>query len=259
MKRLLSLGVILQAITGLMALSLVAACAVSANHAYQRREAAERVMFATQVAHDLFDAMQGLRLERGSVAVVLSRKDATNDSYRRLPPIRARADKTLDHALATLDGRIPHLPAADRARLAASLADVRRLRARVIGLRGVTQAALAQPLAERPPTLRAEWVEAVDSLNERLDQMSEELAGEVKDVDPFAARMMRVKQLVWLEREALGAEAMLLGDLGGQDRPPTPQQLRALVEKRGQAEGVWQALAHDVGGPDAPPRLRHVY
>jgi signal transduction histidine kinase/AmiR/NasT family two-component response regulator len=259
MKRLLSLGVILQAITGLMALALVAACAISANHAYQRREAAERVLFATEVAHDLFDAMQGLRLERGSVAVVLSRKDATNDSYRRLPPIRARADKTLDRALTTLDDRMAHIPAADRARLAASLADVRRLRARVVVLRGVTQAALAQPLEERPPALRAEWVKAVDALNDRLDRMSEQLAGEVKDIDPFAARMMRVKQLVWLEREAIGSEAMLLGDLGGQDRLPTPQQLRMLVERRGQSEGVWEALAHDAGGPDAPPRLRQVY
>jgi signal transduction histidine kinase/CheY-like chemotaxis protein len=259
MKRLLSLGVILQAITGLMALSLVAACAVSANHAYQRREAAERVMFATQVTHDLFDAMQGLRLERGTVAVVLSRKDATNDSYRRLPPIRARAEVILDRALTTLDDRIAHVAAADRGRLAASLADIRRLRARVIVLRGVTQDALARPLAERPPALRAEWVDAVDTLNQRLDQMSEQLAGEVKEVDPFAARMMRVKQLVWLEREALGSEAMLLGDIVGQDRPPSSQQLLALIERRGRTEGVWQALAHDAGGPDAPPRLRHVY
>jgi signal transduction histidine kinase/AmiR/NasT family two-component response regulator len=259
MKRLLSLGVILQAITGLLALSLVAACAVSASHAYQRREAAERVMFATQVAHDLFDAMQGLRLERGSVAVVLSRRDGTNDSYRRLPPIRARADATLDRALATLDNRIARVPAADRGRLTADLADIRRLRARVITLRGVTQDALARPLADRPPALRGEWVKAVDALNERLDRLSEQLAGEVKDIDPFAARMMRVKQLVWLEREALGSEAMLLGDIVGQGAPPTQQQLRLLAERRGRAEGVWQALEHDAGGADAPPRLRHVY
>jgi signal transduction histidine kinase/ActR/RegA family two-component response regulator len=259
MKRLLSLGVILQAITGLMAIALIAACAVSANHAYQRREAAERVMFATQVAHDLFDAMQGLRLERGSVAVVLSRKDATNDSYRRLPPIRARADAILDRALTTLDNRIAHVPAADRGRLAAGLADIRSLRARVIVLRGVTQDALARPLADRPPALRAEWVEAVDTLNQRLDQMSEQLAGEVREVDPFAARMMRVKQLVWLEREALGSEAMLLGDIVGLDGPPSSQQLLALTEQRGRTEGVWRALAHDADGPDAPPRLRHAY
>ena len=62
MKRLLSLGVILQAITGLMVIALIAAGAVSASQAYQRREAARRVLFATEVSRDLFTAMQGLRL-----------------------------------------------------------------------------------------------------------------------------------------------------------------------------------------------------
>ena len=250
MKRFLSLGIVLQAITGLLAVALIAACAVSAGNAFQRREAARRMLFATEVTRDLFDAMQGVRMERGAVAVVLTRRDASNDSYRRLPPIRARADQVLDRALTTLTEQADHLPAAQAGRLKIALGGIRRQRAVMLQLRDETRQALELPLERRPVGLRRQWIAAADGLNFRLERLSEDLAGEVTQVDPFAARMMRIKQLIWLEREALGGEGVLLGDMAGQGHPPSLEQQVALARQRGESEGVWRALAREAAGPE---------
>ncbi len=259
MRRFLSLGVLLQAITGLLALALVAACAVSAERAYQRREVARQMVLATEVAHDLFDAMQGLRMERGATAVVLSRRDASNDSYRRVPPIREAAEAALERALSTLSSRAETLPKSEAARTNALVDRVRRDHDAVVQMRARTLAALAQPLEKRPPGLREAWTGAVDTLNNDIEALSNHLSDAVVRADPFAARMMRVKQLVWREREALGAEGMLLGDMAGQDARPSLDQQIVLAQHRGEAEGVWQGLGVDAGGPEAPAELRAAY
>ena len=63
-KRLQSISLRLQAVVGLMVMILVAAGAISATQAYERRQQAERVVAITKISHSLFAAMQSLRLER---------------------------------------------------------------------------------------------------------------------------------------------------------------------------------------------------
>ena len=101
MKKFLSLGVILQAITGVMVAALIVACVVSAGRAYERREAARHVLFATEVSRGLFDAMQSLRLERGAVGLALVRPDVSDQPQIILAQFRDPAEKALDEAFAT--------------------------------------------------------------------------------------------------------------------------------------------------------------
>ena len=48
-------------------------CGVMALRAYERQQAAQRVLLAAEVSRDLFHAMQGLRLERGAVSIALTK------------------------------------------------------------------------------------------------------------------------------------------------------------------------------------------
>ena len=78
MKRFLSIRVLLQSITALMAVTAVAFCALGFAKAYERRATAERVLRLVSVERDLFTALQHIRLERGGLNSALA-----------LPPISA--------------------------------------------------------------------------------------------------------------------------------------------------------------------------
>lgn len=103
MKRILSLGALLQAIAGVMVASLVITCGVMALRAYERQQAAQRVLLAAEVSRDLFHAMQGLRLERGAVSIALTKPGVPSaDDFRALRDSRAGADAAIRSALARL-------------------------------------------------------------------------------------------------------------------------------------------------------------
>jgi signal transduction histidine kinase/FixJ family two-component response regulator len=256
MKRLLSLGVILQAITGLMVVALIAAGAVSAGQAYQRREAARRVLFATDISRDLFTAMQGLRLERGAVAVALTRPTVLSDVAQRLAALRADGDPALDRALDTLSDRNDKDRLSGRTATVEEAAHVQALRAEVVALRAQAEAALGLPLAQRPADMRVRWVHASNELVMALDQLSEQLASEADRADPFVAAMLRVKQLAWLQRDAAGADSMLLADIMAHGGDVTLDQRLTFAHLRGQVDGSWRMMELASASVNAPPKLR---
>jgi signal transduction histidine kinase/ActR/RegA family two-component response regulator len=256
MKRLLSLGVILQAITGVMVIALIAACAISASQAYQRREAARGVLFATDISRDLFTAMQGLRLERGAVGMALARPATFTDAPKRLAVFRQPSDAALTRALARLADR----PAGDREAYGAGVADqiahIRALRAEVLSLRGLVEAALARPVGERPADLNLRWAKTSNALVLAMDQLSEQLAGRANRADPFVADMLRAKQLAWLERDAAGAHSVLLMDIVAGGGSPSPAQRMTLAHLHGQVDGGWRMMALAANSAQSPPRLK---
>src|SRR5580704_4104798 len=67
MRRFLSISVLLQTVTGLMTLVLVAIFAVDAIRALENREQARRVPVIVDISNDLFAAIQNVRVERGGV------------------------------------------------------------------------------------------------------------------------------------------------------------------------------------------------
>jgi hypothetical protein len=60
MVRQLSIGPLLRAVTGLMAIALVSSFALIAVLAYERMRTADRVLVSADVSRDLFIAMQAL-------------------------------------------------------------------------------------------------------------------------------------------------------------------------------------------------------
>ena len=84
MNRSWSISTLLQAITCLVVAVLAGLCAVSAVNAYWRHEAAQRVLFATDVSRDLFTAMQHLRVERATTLAEIELPDQmTTDAANR--------------------------------------------------------------------------------------------------------------------------------------------------------------------------------
>jgi hypothetical protein len=66
-KRFGSISLRLQAIVGLLVVILVGACALFASQAFERRQAADRVVAITDLSRTLFTALQSLRIERAAI------------------------------------------------------------------------------------------------------------------------------------------------------------------------------------------------
>jgi hypothetical protein len=123
-RRLLSISVLLPAVTGLLTFALAAIFAFSGVHALERREDARRIPLIVDISYDLFAAIQDFRLERGSVNRALAASEtASSDVQSEIVALRAQSAKSLNSALTklarTMAGEIePEIEKIDRTRIA---------------------------------------------------------------------------------------------------------------------------------------------
>src|SRR5579871_4841863 len=103
MRKLLSIRVLLPAVTGLMTVMLVAIFAVYGLQALERRDAAQRIPVIVDASYDLFEAIQAIRLERGEVNRTLP-EVADADALKEIADLRAHSGKALDSALRKFAG-----------------------------------------------------------------------------------------------------------------------------------------------------------
>lgn len=108
MIRQLSIGPLLRAVTGLMAIALVATFAVIAVLAYERMHTADRVLVSADVSRDLFMAMQALMVERGSENTALLTPAPINpQAAGTIETLRGRSEQALGAALDELASAKP--------------------------------------------------------------------------------------------------------------------------------------------------------
>ena len=253
MNRSWSISTLLQAITGLVVAVLAGLCAVSAVNAYWRHEAAQRVLFATDVSRDLFAAMQYLRVERATTLAEIELPDQmTADAANRSQARRDLADAALDRALAKLAGGAPQ--GAD-GRVQAALTLVRARRADFISARTAVNEALRRPRAASPPTLGQRWYTADTALTNAMDVLSQAFTSGIGGDEPFISRMMRIKQLAWTERDVAGTDLLLYSRAATARRRLTPQEVLTFSVLYGRIEAPWAVLKDDLRFVDMPGAL----
>jgi hypothetical protein len=102
-RRFLSIRVLLQAVTGVMTLALVAVLAVYALDALKSQERARRVPAIIDISNDLFVAVQNFRLERGNVYTSLATPGIVAPmTQSAIMAERQRSRSALDSALVQL-------------------------------------------------------------------------------------------------------------------------------------------------------------
>src|SRR5215469_5701542 len=103
MRQRLSINKLLQAVTGLMAISLVAGLAIIAGVAYERLQTAERVVVTADISRDLFMALQDLMVERGTVNTALAAPSLVAQATKEtIATLRKHSEASLGAALAKL-------------------------------------------------------------------------------------------------------------------------------------------------------------
>ncbi len=250
MRRILSIRVLLPAVTGLMTLVLVGNFAMYAVHAVERREDVRRIPPIVDVSYDLFAAIQDLRLERGAVNRALAAPEiADGDVQSEIARLRAQSGKSLDSALTKLsalktDGVRPEIE------------EISRSREAFVDMRPDADLTLQQPKDKRSETLLTMWLAANGRLVRAIDNLSSRLESELSRGDSFVAQMIRVKQLVWPVRSDSGNDRLLVLGAMTSGNQLSDSQRHELDVLAGRIEGVWALLQDEARRPTTPARLK---
>ncbi|HEX7967354.1 MAG TPA: hypothetical protein VF502_03985, partial [Stellaceae bacterium] len=252
MKRL-SVSTLLQAITGIMATVLVVTFAYSAERAWERWADAQKVLSVVSISRDLFQAMQNLRIERGTVNTALTAPEpAGADTQSEVAALRAQADVALQSALAKLK-------VAGLADVAAGINELHSNRDAVAKLRQDADAAILRPKTERPAGLSKSWVAGMGKLVDGMDALADRLSAPIDRSDPLIAELLMMKQLGWEARAAAGVDRLMVGAAIAAGDGIAADQQRQLAVLQGRVEVAWKVIGEKVHEADAPPRLRAAF
>jgi signal transduction histidine kinase len=249
-RRLLSISVLLPAVTGLLTFALAAIFAFSGVHALERREDARRIPLIVDISYDLFAAIQDFRLERGSVNRALAASEtASSDVQSEIVALRAQSAKSLNSALTklarTMAGEIePEIEKIDRTRIA--YADEQR----------DVDEALRLPGDKRAENLLPTWLSANGRLVGAIDELSQRLESELSQGDSFVAEMIRTKRLVWPVRADSGDDRLLVREAMTSGKPLSDSQRHELDRLSGRIESLWNQLQDLARRAETPVQLR---
>ena len=246
MRKFASIRIKLQALTGLMALALVAVFATSAERAYDRRVEAQHIHAVVSVSRALFMAMQTIRFERSTANSGLEAAGPIDQGTQHdIAALRASSNAALDKALAEIGAM--GIPVSD-----AGLAKIADARQEFDRIRASTDAAMLLPKNQRPPTISGLWVAAGGKLVDSIDAFSERLSAEINQADPLIAEMMKIKQLAWVVRDAAGVDRLTIGSIIASGENITPAQKLQFATLGGRIDAGWQVISEDARWLDLP-------
>ena len=250
MQKLASIKVLLQGLTGVMALALVTLFASSAERAYTSRLGAERMQDVIEVSRDLFTAMQTIRLERGTVNSALDGVFPIDQGTQHdIAALHASSTAVLDSALS----RMAKMGITASDANVATIADARQEFDRI---RASADAALLLRMSDRPPALGGLLLGAGGKLVDSIGALSERLSAEITRTDPLIAEMMKIKQLAWLVRDAAGLDRLTTGSLIAGRQGVSPAQQLQFASLAGRMDAAWQIVMEDARWLDLPQSLK---
>ncbi len=250
MRKFASIKIKLQAVTGLMALALVAVFATSAERAYDRRIEAQHTHAVVSVSRSLFMAMQTIRVEHGTANSGLEAAGPIDQGTQHdIVVLRASSNAALDKALAEIGAM--GIPGSDT-----GLAKIANARQEFDRIRASTDAAMLLPKNARPPTISGLWVAAGGKLVDSIDAFSERLSAEINQADPLIAEMMKIKQIAWVVRDAAGVDRLTIGSIIASGETVTPAQKLQFATLGGRIDAGWQVISEDVRWLDLPRPIK---
>ena len=250
MQKLFSIKLLLQAVTGLMALALIAIFATSAEQAFTRRATAEHIREVVGISRDLFLAMQNIRVERGTLNTSIeTAAPIDRETQREVTALRARSNAAFDSALAQIAAL--GIPKTDK-----ELALILDARASFDRIRTNVDAALQQPQDQRLPGLGGMWVAGGGHLVDTIDTFSERLSGEINQADPLIAEMMKIKQVAWVVRDAAGLDRLNVGALIAKNNGIAPAQREQAAMLGGRIDAGWSIIQDDERWLTLPLQLK---
>ena len=248
--RFLSITLLIQIVTGLLTIALVAMFALNAFQATERLEQAGRVPVIVAISDDLFTAIQGLRTERATVNASLATADAIDrESLREIATLRSQSAAALDSALL-------RLATIRTAGIASKLEEIGNASAAIELTRHEVDEGLVKPSNLRRATVGNDWAASNGRITRAIEGLSTQLETEIGRDDRFIAEMMRIKQIVWRVRSDSGDDRLLLRHAILRGGRPSEAQLQDFAAMAGRIQGFWDLVKAEGQIPTTPAPLR---
>jgi signal transduction histidine kinase len=235
-KRVLSVGTLLSAITGLLVVVLVSTFAISALNAYQRERQVHAILSAVSDARNIMTAQIAERSELTIASLVMEEPDAAAPAtVARLRRLHAQTQSALD----TVKREIAQRPLGDaRSRLIILFRADDAYRA----MFSRVAAAAQKPRPAREAGLLTAWKAVTTSLTRELAVQSEILSADIAGTDPFIDRMMKISDNGWNMRGNAGGERGFMQTMVIDNRVPSPAMLRSAAQFTGMIDARWNDI-----------------
>ncbi len=244
-----SVKYLLIALFGLSATILVGICGSLMVLAWQQQAQAQRRTEISSITRHLFQAMQNLRTERGTVSTALAEREPVDAAtWLDIRNLRARSMPALVGALDELS----RLDMIDRSRW---IAELRTKKDAVETLQANADEVLQRRTAGSPAQLNEQWVTGVGALVDGMDALSSRLSSEVRFNDPYFDQMMTVKQLAWSVRADAGVERLMIGNAIASGAKVPDDWQRKIIGLHERVVATWAALLNFVDDPQTPQAL----
>ncbi|MES2471501.1 MAG: ATP-binding protein [Pseudomonadota bacterium] len=244
MKRLHSIGTLLSAITGLLAIVLVTAFAVLAHSAFEHKQEAERILSIIRIERGILVVKEKLRDEISGVSLAAN---GSAGASARLPALHAATEASLDAVLgdmAATDLVDPSTAAPLVTARASSNAAFRNI------------AGMARPQGVYRVAQLTRWRAAINDLAAAANGTAELLTHSVTLIspDPFVTALMQINTFAWNARVQAGVDRRLLSDavarcvLTAAERQKTQQMT-------GRIDALWNRVRTESRLFSPPPSL----
>jgi len=242
-KKLLSIGTLLSAITALLAIVLVTAFAAAAHHAYDRKQEATRILSVIRIERGILLIKERLREEISGATLA-----AHGASHPALAALHGRTNAAVDSVLRDLAASTPIDPAA-----ALPLTHARRRNQDAF--RAVT-AVLAQPPGVQRTAQFAHWRGTINALADAANGTAETLTHSITLIspDPLVTALMQINTYAWNARVQAGLDRRLLADATARGTLTQDEHHKTLA-MGGQIDALWEQVEKQARLFDVPAVL----
>ncbi len=247
MTKRLTVNLLLKSIIAITATVVIVMLALGAWESWTRLAAVNRIATVADASGYLFTALHNLRVDRASTF-----RDLNSDrEFTSLPPL---IKEPRDAEVPALKSGLAAVEAADFPERQQAVAQLGQAIKKLTELQQETAAAFLQPKASRRPGLAQEYVKETTALMEMLDKISTQMTRSVTLEDSYIDKLLELKQLAWVARNAAGDASVLISNtLGGQPMPP--DALLKYTAHVSKLETAWGALENLASGLPLPARL----
>ena len=243
----LSVNVILKSVIGMLAVSVMFLLAFGAWDSSNRLAATNRIAHVADASAFLFKALHNLRVDRASTLRELFYDGQRTAMLPQLKQVREAEIPALKSGLAALEST-------EFAGRQEAIAGLGQAITKLTALHQETASAFMQPKAARRPALGQEYGAEVSNLMALLDKTSSQMTRSVALEDSYVDKLLEIKQLAWVARNAAGDTSLLISNtLGGQPLPADVMLKYTAHVSR--LETAWAALEEIAAGISVPANL----
>ena len=217
------------------------------------RQNSARLAELAELDATLFDALLGLRGERGGISSAIKLEPADVGSSRSNI---ADGRRDMDAAFAKTKALVDEVGAG---RLQDALSAVLTSYNRWLGYRADIERNLGQPVKDRDPALGKSVLGLADSMLADLEKTANLVEGAITSRDPSMLMFTQLRSLAWTARTQLGtANSTLVGSVIAK-QPLSAEKLAEIAVQDAKVALAWDVITQIVNSEAAPERLKALH